>query len=38
MTLTLVGYSYNGVESDALNIAHSDLAKPVTANNVPRIL
>ena len=35
---TLGAYSYRDVDSDALNITQSDLAKPITVNNVPRIL
>ena len=35
---TLGAYSYREIDSDALNITHSDLGKPLTFNNVPRVL
>ena len=35
---TLGSYSYREVDSDTLDIWHSDLATPVSVNRVPKIL
>jgi len=35
---TLGSYSYRELDSDSLNIWHSDLATPVSVNAVPKIL